>query len=92
MVLIALVRLWESVGFKPSRVIGHRLGEYSALEVAGFLSDRAAVFLFGVRVVLMTSMLTLRTHSMGAPGDLRTGICDAKTELLLLCNRDHLIS
>ncbi|KAH3903772.1 non-reducing polyketide synthase PKS19-like protein [Parastagonospora nodorum] len=61
---IALARLWESFGIKPSMVIGHSLGEYAALAVAGVLSDSAAIFLVGTRARLLTSKCTSRTHGM----------------------------
>ncbi|KAI3322973.1 polyketide synthase [Xylariaceae sp. AK1471] len=61
---IALARLWESFGIKPSVVIGHSLGEYAALAVAGVLSDSAAVFLVGTRAALLDSTCTVNTHGM----------------------------
>jgi acyl transferase domain-containing protein len=61
---IALARLWESFGIKPSVVIGHSLGEYAALAVAGVLSDSAAIFLVGTRAMLLGSKCTSRTHGM----------------------------
>ena len=61
---IALARLWESLGVKPSLVIGHSLGEYAALSVAGVLSDGAAIFLVGTRATLLSSMCTSHTHGM----------------------------
>jgi acyl transferase domain-containing protein len=61
---IALARLWESFGVKPSVVIGHSLGEYAALTVAGVLSDSAAIFLVGTRATLLGSKCTSHTHGM----------------------------
>lgn len=61
---IALARLWGSYGITPSVVIGHSLGEYAALVVAGVLSDSAAVFLVATRAALLTTALTSRTHAM----------------------------
>ncbi|KAF2103987.1 ketoacyl-synt-domain-containing protein [Rhizodiscina lignyota] len=46
---IALTRLWEHLGIKPSIVIGHSLGEYAALCAAGVLSASDAIFLVGQR-------------------------------------------
>ena len=61
---IALARLWESFGIKPSAVTGHSLGEYAALVVAGVLSDSAAIALVGTRATLLESKCTFRTHGM----------------------------
>ncbi|OAQ82437.1 polyketide synthase [Purpureocillium lilacinum] len=61
---IALARLWASFGVKPSVVIGHSLGEYAALNVAGVLSDSATVFLVGTRAALLASACTPNTHGM----------------------------
>lgn len=61
---IALARLWQSYGIQPSVVIGHSLGEYAALAVAGVLSDSAAVFLVGTRAALLDTTCTSKTHGM----------------------------
>ena len=61
---IALARLWTSFGVKPSAVIGHSLGEYAALAVAGVLSDSVAIFLVGTRALLLDSKCTSYTHGM----------------------------
>lgn len=61
---IALARLWGAYGITPSVVIGHSLGEYAALVVAGVLSESAAIFLVGMRATLLTSACTSRTHAM----------------------------
>lgn len=61
---ISLARLWISYGVIPSCVIGHSLGEYAALAIAGVLSDSAAVFLVGTRATLLDSSCTSRTHGM----------------------------
>lgn len=61
---IALARLWISLGVKPIAVVGHSLGEYAALVVAGVLSDSAAIFLVSTRAHLLQSMCTTNTHSM----------------------------
>jgi [acyl-carrier-protein] S-malonyltransferase len=42
---IACLRAVESVGIKPDFVIGHSVGEYSALAAAGAVSDRDALVL-----------------------------------------------
>ncbi|CAN9410790.1 unnamed protein product [Alternaria alternata] len=72
---IALARLWESFGIKPSVVIGHSLGEYAALAVAGVLSESAAIFLVGTRAALLSSKCTARTHGMLS---VRASVADVK--------------
>ena len=42
---IACLRAVESVGITPDFVVGHSVGEYSALAAAGAVSDRDALFL-----------------------------------------------
>jgi acyl transferase domain-containing protein len=61
---IALARLWASLGVVPDAVVGHSLGEYAALNVAGVLSDADTVFLVGKRAQLLEEHCTLHTHSM----------------------------
>ncbi|CAG8212597.1 unnamed protein product [Penicillium salamii] len=61
---IALARLWASFGVIPDAVVGHSLGEYAALNVAGVLSDADTVFLVGKRAQLLEEHCTLHTHSM----------------------------
>jgi zearalenone synthase (nonreducing iterative type I polyketide synthase) len=45
-------------------VIGHSLGEYVALSVAGVVSAADALFLVGNRAMLMDSMLQPDTYRM----------------------------
>ena len=49
---VALARYWALIGIKPDAVIGHSLGEYAALCVAGVLSTADALFLVGRRAQL----------------------------------------
>jgi [acyl-carrier-protein] S-malonyltransferase len=46
---IACLRAVETTGVRPDFVIGHSVGEYSALAAAGVLTDRDAVGLVGAR-------------------------------------------
>ena len=61
---VALARMWESWGVKPSAVIGHSLGEYAALHVAGVISASDMVFLVGRRAQLLEQECTAGTHGM----------------------------
>ncbi len=61
---MALARLWISWGISPSTVIGHSLGEYAALNVAGVLSISDTIFLVGRRAELLEKHCTAGTHSL----------------------------
>ncbi|KAK4166873.1 hypothetical protein QBC43DRAFT_367805 [Cladorrhinum sp. PSN259] len=61
---IALSKLWVSWGIPPSAVVGHSLGEYAALNVAGVLSDTDTIFLVGSRARLLEQKCTRDTHAM----------------------------
>ncbi|KAI1142789.1 polyketide synthase [Hypoxylon sp. FL0543] len=61
---IALARLWASWGILPGAVVGHSLGEYAALNVAGVLSDSDTIYLVGTRAKLLQDRCTRGTHSM----------------------------
>ncbi|KAK2598900.1 hypothetical protein QQS21_005642 [Conoideocrella luteorostrata] len=61
---IALARLYMTFGIKACAVIGHSLGEYAALAVAGVLSDSDTVFLVGTRANILESNCSSYTHGM----------------------------
>jgi naphtho-gamma-pyrone polyketide synthase len=61
---MALARLWISWGVKPTFVIGHSLGEYAALNIAGVLSVHDTIYLTGKRAQLLQEKCTPGTHSM----------------------------
>ena len=61
---IALSKLWASWNIVPTAVIGHSLGEYAALNVAGVLSDADTLYLAGMRADLLQAKCTRDTHSM----------------------------
>ncbi|OZJ01940.1 hypothetical protein BZG36_05397 [Bifiguratus adelaidae] len=61
---IALSRLWSSWGVKPDVVIGHSLGEYAALHIAGVLSVSDTIFLVGERARLLVENCRSGTHVM----------------------------
>lgn len=52
---IALAEFWSFLGVRPSAVIGHSLGEYAALVVAGVISAADAILLAGKRAELVVS-------------------------------------
>ncbi|KAI0201400.1 polyketide synthase for naphthopyrone YWA1 [Astrocystis sublimbata] len=61
---IALARLNESFGVVPNMVVGHSLGEYAALHIAGVLSARDVVYLVGTRARIMQERCSAGTHAM----------------------------
>ena len=61
---IALSRLWASWRIDPIAVIGHSLGEYAALNVAGVLSDADTIYLVGKRAELLQRNCTKDSHAM----------------------------
>ncbi|KAI0191845.1 hypothetical protein EV127DRAFT_460961 [Xylaria flabelliformis] len=63
---IALARYWASLGVEPDIVIGHSLGEYAALCVAGVLSASDAIYLVGQRARLLEDKASLGNHKMMA--------------------------
>ncbi|ROV93783.1 hypothetical protein VSDG_07022 [Cytospora chrysosperma] len=70
---MALSRLWASWGIEPSVVLGHSLGEYAALNVAGVLSASDTIYLVGSRARLLMEKCTAFTHAMLAvQGDVET--------------------
>jgi iterative type I PKS product template protein len=61
---IAMARLWASWGVKPNVLVGHSLGEYSALCVSGVLSASDTIYLVGARAKLLVEKCTANTHAM----------------------------
>ncbi|KAK5999172.1 Non-reducing polyketide synthase PKS16 [Cladobotryum mycophilum] len=54
---LALAELWRLWGVQPAMVIGHSLGEYAALCVAGVLSVSDALYLVGTRARIASERL-----------------------------------
>ncbi|KAI0124107.1 BcPKS15, polyketide synthase, partial [Xylariales sp. AK1849] len=61
---IALARYWQSLGLQPGLIIGHSLGEYAALCVAGVLSVSDTFHLVHERSRLMEQRCEVNQHSM----------------------------
>ncbi|KAL7623783.1 fusarubin cluster-polyketide synthase [Parahypoxylon ruwenzoriense] len=86
---IALSKLWASWNILPSAVVGHSLGEYAALNVAGVLSDADTVYLVGRRAQLLQEKCTRDTHSMlviKASVDEVSTVLTNKTYEIACCN------
>lgn len=68
---IALARLWQSWGIEPATSLGHSLGEYSALCIAGVLSVADTLYLVGARGRLIEQKCKPEEYAMlsiiGAP-------------------------
>jgi iterative type I PKS product template protein len=77
---MALARLWASWGIRPAAVIGHSLGEYAALEVAGVLSASDAIFLVGSRATMLVDRCTPGSHAMVAVQGSEKAVTDALRE------------
>ena len=75
---IALCRLWAAWGLVPTAVVGHSLGEYAALNIAGVLSDADTVYLVGTRASLLQKRCTAHTHNMLV---VRGSVDDVQAEL-----------
>ncbi|KAI9717250.1 MAG: Type I Iterative PKS [Chrysothrix sp. TS-e1954] len=63
---VALAQMWISWGVKPMAVIGHSLGEYAALEIAGVISVHDMIKLVGRRAELLVQYCNQFTHAMVA--------------------------
>lgn len=63
---IAVAKYWGSMGVKPNVVIGHSLGEYAALHVAGVLSASDTIFLVGQRARMLEQKCKAGSHKMVA--------------------------
>ena len=63
---IAVAKFWASIGIKPDVVIGHSLGEYAALHVAGVVTAHEAIFMAGRRAQLLQAKCQIGSHTMMA--------------------------
>lgn len=61
---MAIARLWISWGIVPRAVIGHSLGEFAALHIAGVISASDAIFMVATRAQLLVQMCSAGTHAM----------------------------
>ncbi|WP_049578384.1 type I polyketide synthase, partial [Streptomyces sp. SBT349] len=67
-VMVALARLWESVGVRPDVVVGHSQGEIAAAHIAGGLSLEDAA-----RVVALRSRTLVELSGQGAMASIALG-------------------
>ncbi|KAF1839562.1 polyketide synthase [Decorospora gaudefroyi] len=82
---VALARMWASWGVEPIAVIGHSLGEYAALHVAGVISASDMVLLIGRRAEILEQECTANTHGMlavkGSAEAIKAALGDKMTEI-----------
>ncbi|KAK7739171.1 Type I Iterative PKS [Cytospora paraplurivora] len=86
---MALAKLWASWGIEPSVVLGHSLGEYAALNVAGVLSASDTIYLVGSRARLLMEKCTGFTHAMlavqGAVETIKETLGDKAQTMTVAC-------
>jgi monodictyphenone polyketide synthase len=63
---IALAHYWASLGVKPDVVMGHSLGEYAAMHVAGVISANDAIYMVGSRALMLQKSCEAGSHCMMA--------------------------
>lgn len=63
---IALAKYWASLGVKPDVVMGHSLGEYAAMHVAGVTTASDAIFMVGRRAQMLQEKCQIGSHTMMA--------------------------
>ena len=61
---LGLADLWMSWGVQPDLLIGHSLGEYAAMCIAGVLSITDTLYLVGRRSMLIEEKCTPGSHAM----------------------------
>ncbi|KFZ02364.1 hypothetical protein V500_00253 [Pseudogymnoascus sp. VKM F-4518 (FW-2643)] len=63
---IALAKYWASLGVKPDVVLGHSLGEYAAMHIAGVITASDTIFMVGRRAQMLEEKCKINSHSMMA--------------------------
>ncbi|KAE8360308.1 hypothetical protein BDV27DRAFT_167918 [Aspergillus caelatus] len=61
---MAMARLWQNWGLTAQYALGHSLGEYAALQLAGVLSISDTIYLVGSRAALLERRCTVGSHGM----------------------------
>ncbi|EFY92556.1 polyketide synthetase PksP [Metarhizium acridum CQMa 102] len=61
---MALGKFWMALGVSPQVLVGHSLGEYAAMNIAGVLSDADTIHFVGTRAVLLNKYCSMGTHTM----------------------------
>ncbi|KUJ11670.1 putative polyketide synthase [Mollisia scopiformis] len=63
---ISLAKYWSSLGVKPDIIMGHSLGEYAAMHVAGVVTANDIIFMVGRRAQLLQEKCKIGSHTMMA--------------------------
>lgn len=63
---IALAKYWASLGVKPDVIIGHSLGEYAAMHIAGVVTASDTIFMVGRRAQMLEEKCKSGSHNMMA--------------------------
>lgn len=63
---MALAKYWASLGVKPDIVMGHSLGEYAAMHVAGVTTASDTIFMVGRRAQMLEEKCKIGSHTMMA--------------------------
>ncbi|OKL55335.1 hypothetical protein UA08_09374 [Talaromyces atroroseus] len=63
---IALAKYWATLGVRPDVVIGHSLGEYAAMHIAGVVTASDTIFMVGRRAQMLEEKCKIGSHNMMA--------------------------
>ncbi|GAM43179.1 hypothetical protein TCE0_047r17773 [Talaromyces pinophilus] len=63
---IAMAKYWISLGVKPDVVLGHSLGEYAAMHIAGVVTASDTIFMVGRRAQMLEERCKIGSHAMMA--------------------------
>lgn len=74
---MALAYYWSSLGVVPDLVLGHSLGEYAAMHVAGVISANDAIYMVGTRAQMLMDVCETGSHCMLAVKASLAAITDA---------------
>ena len=61
---IAMSKLWQDLNIYPDYILGHSLGEYAALHIAGVLSLHDTLYLVGRRALLLEELCQAHAYDM----------------------------
>ncbi|TRX95992.1 hypothetical protein FHL15_003134 [Xylaria flabelliformis] len=90
---LAMAELWKSWGVEPDIVLGHSIGEYAALSVAGVLSVADTLWLVSERAKLFEATYKCGEYGMiclsATADDIRTILRDRQLQCDIACFNAH---